>query len=347
MSRPRVAIVGASGYTGAELLRLLAAHPGVTISALYAARSAGQRLPAVFPQFAGRLDLPIEAYDPERVARDADVVFCALPHGESAAAAGALVDRVRLVLDLSGDLRLHDPAEARAWYGDQVPAALLGRAVYGLPELHRERLRQARLVAVPGCYPTASVLALAPLLGAGLVARAPLVIDAKSGVSGAGRNPTAGTHFCEVGEGARAYKVGGVHRHIPEIEQELGGVAGAELRVAFTPHLLPMTRGILVTAYATPTDAARPAAAYAEALRARYEGEPFVTVVDGPPDTAHVRGSNRAHVAVAVDGRVGQVIAMSAIDNLTKGASGQAVQCMNLALGLPETAGLDLLGVFP
>ena len=336
-----VAVVGASGYTGAELLRLLLVHPHVRIAGVYAKRAAGEKLSSIFPQFAGRLDLAIRSFDAAEIASAARVVFCALPHGESSPIVAQLYEKGLTVLDLSADLRLHDPVAYKEWYGHDAHP-LCQEAVYGLPELSRRGLRDVRLFAVPGCYPTASLLALAPLVYADLVSREGLVIDAKSGVSGAGRAATQSVHFSEIGEGVRAYKVAGAHRHTPEIEQGLGATG-----IVFTPHLLPMTRGILATCYATPTDPARPAGAYRDALAKWYEGRPFVSVVDTPPDTAHVRASNRAHVFATFDPRARRVIAMCAIDNLTKGASGQAIQCMNLALGLPETAGLDGVGMFP
>jgi N-acetyl-gamma-glutamyl-phosphate reductase len=336
-----VAVVGASGYTGAELLRLLLDHPAVEIAGLYAKASAGQPLARVFPQFAGRLDRTLEPVDIDAAAR-AGVVFSALPHGESAPVVEALLDRGAIVLDLSADFRLRDPAEHAAWYGHGASAAVRARAVYGQPETRRNELAGARLVAVPGCYPTAAILAAAPLVRAGLV-EASLIVDAKSGVSGSGRAATPGTHFAEIGEGIRAYKVAGSHRHTAEMEQELGA------RVLFTPHLVPMSRGLLACVYAAPTDADRPASAYRDAVVAAYAGEPFVTVLpEGAlPDTAHVRGSNRAHVNVFWDARTRRVLAMCAIDNLVKGASGQAVQCLNALLGFPETTGLGGVGLFP
>ncbi len=356
MSAITVAIVGASGYTGAELVRLILEHPHAKITALAAKTRAGEPLARVFPQFAGRSpgELLLEEFVAESIARRARVAFCALPHGESAPAVAALVEQGVTVIDLSADFRLHDEAAYASWYGTAShphhPALqLLGQAVYGLPERHREKLVGAGLVAAPGCYPTATILAIAPLLDARLVSPVGLIVDAKSGVTGAGRAPSSTTHFSEIGEGIRPYKVAGSHRHTPEMEQELSLAAGADVRLTFTPHLVPMSRGILACVYATPTDPTRPAAAYHEALVARYEGEPFVTVLPPGhlPDTAFVRGSNRAHVAVAYDARVKRVIAMCAIDNLVKGASGQAVQCMNLALGLPEPAGLGGVALFP
>jgi N-acetyl-gamma-glutamyl-phosphate reductase len=342
------AVVGASGYTGAELCRLLLGHPTFELVSVFAKTSAGQSLAKVFPQFAGRADMTLMPFD-VAAAGHARLVFSALPHGESAAVCAALVERGVFCVDLSADFRLRDGAEHARWYGEDHAPALRARAVYGLPERHRAQLRSARLIANPGCYPTATILATAPLLDARLISPEGLVVDAKSGVSGAGRAATTAVHFSEAGEGIRPYKIAGAHRHTPEIEQELTAAAGQEVRLTFTPHLTPMSRGILACVYATPTDATRPAHAYHDALAAAYGKEPFVTVLPPGqlPDTAFVRGSNQAHVAVAWDERARRVIAMAAIDNLVKGAAGQAVQCANLALGLPETAGLEGVAFFP
>jgi N-acetyl-gamma-glutamyl-phosphate reductase len=355
--RVRVAIIGASGYTGGELCRLLLAHPRVDVTTVMARRAAGQRIDEVFPHLRGLLTLQVEAFDADAVAARADVAFAALPHGESALVVAALRARGVTTLDLSADFRLHDAASWAAWYGSKEhphhPAAeLLAGAVYGVPELHRAKLRGVGLVAVPGCYPTASILAIAPLVAAGLVSPDGIIIDAKSGASGAGRTPGLATHLPEAAEGVRAYKVGGTHRHTAEIEQELALAAGRPadaLAVTFTPHLLPMTRGILSCVYATPTDATRSAAAYREQLVAAYAGEAFVDVLpEGAlPDTAHVRGSNRVHVTAVYDPRARRVLAMAALDNLVKGASGQAVQCMNAVFGWPETLGLGAAPMFP
>jgi len=346
MERVAVAVVGASGYTGVELLRLLSVHPGVTLTHLSAHKNAGLRADALFPSLLGRVSLTCQSFDADQVAAAARVAFLALPHGESVPVARALLERGLTVLDLSADFRLRSADDYSKWYGPHAAPELLEGAVYGMPELWRERLRGARLVAVPGCYPTATILALAPLLAARLIEPAGLIVDAKSGASGAGRTPSLGTHFSEIGEGVRAYKVA-EHRHTPEIEQELARAAGAPVVLTFTPHLLPMSRGILSTCYATPTDGERPRAAYLEALRARYDGEAFVHVVEHPPDTAHLRGGNAVHVGAWVDARARKVVVMGAIDNLVKGAAGQAVQAMNAVLGLPEPTGLGGAGVFP
>jgi N-acetyl-gamma-glutamyl-phosphate reductase len=355
-TRVPVAIIGASGYTGAELIRILSRHPGVRIAQVMAKRAAGQRVGDVFPHLAHAVpgDPPIEPFDPAAVAATSRVAFSALPHGDSADVVAALRAKNVIVLDLSADFRLRDPAIWAGWYADADHAAhpaptLLHDAVYGLPERHRAALRSAHLVAVPGCYATAAILAAAPLISAGLIVPDGIVIDAKSGASGAGRSPSPATHLPEAGEGIRAYKVGGTHRHTPEIEQELADAAGRELRVLFTPHLVPMSRGILACVYARPTDPGRDVDAYRAALATAYAGEPFVDVLPPGrlPDTAHVRGSNRAQVTAVFDLRTGLVLAIAAIDNLVKGASGQAVQCMNLLLGLPEPQGLDQLALFP
>jgi N-acetyl-gamma-glutamyl-phosphate reductase len=259
-----------------------------------------------------------------------------------------------VVVDLSADYRLADPKVYAAWYGeagatDHPYPELLAEAVYGVPELWREEVRGARLVAAPGCYPTSAILATAPLLRGGLIEPAGIIIDAKSGASGAGRSPGQATHLPEAGEGVRPYKVAGTHRHTPEIEQALARVAAGPVTVTFTPHLLPMSRGILTCVYARPTDPGRSAAAYREAMEAAYASEPFVTVLPPGrlPDTAHLRGSNRVHLAVELDERAGLVVAFAALDNLVKGAAGQAIQCANLIHGIEESAGLDAIGLFP
>lgn len=344
----RVAIVGATGYTGLELVRFLLAHPHVEITRLVGHGKAGEPIAKVLPPLAGVFSGNVAAFDVDDLRANADVVFCALPHGASAPIVEKLYGAGLTIFDLSADFRLGDRATYEQWYGEHGAPALFGAAVYGLPELHREALRTARLVAVPGCYPTCSTLVLAPLLAGDLVERRGIVIDAKSGVSGAGRGPSASSHFPEIGEGFRAYKSAGSHRHTSEIEQELSLVAGESVRVTFTPHLVPMSRGMLATTYAI----AKPgvdAQTATEQARAAYAGSPFVAVLDpgAHPDTLWVRGTNRAQISYGFDSRTGTLIGQSVIDNLGKGASGQAVQCMNVRFGFEENAGLGAIGVFP
>jgi N-acetyl-gamma-glutamyl-phosphate reductase len=350
MERVRVAIVGASGYTGAELVRLLLQHPRAEITALVAKERVTPKASTVLPSLVGVLDLPIERLDPAAIAARADVAFCALPHGASIEAVTALHAKGLRVFDLSADFRLADPAVYAKWYGAEHAAKdLLSRAVYGLCEQNRDALADATLVAVPGCYPTASTLPLLPLLRHGLLRTdEPLVVHALSGVSGAGRTPSSAYHLPECSEGIRAYKVAGTHRHTPEIEQTLSRAAGREMRVTFTPTLVPMTRGILSTSYSTPTKDVT-VEALVELAREYFKGSPSVSVLDAGalPDTLWVRGSNRAHVGYAYDARANKIVAMATIDNLVKGASGQAIQCMNIALRWDEGLGLRAPAMWP
>ncbi|MBX3271989.1 MAG: N-acetyl-gamma-glutamyl-phosphate reductase [Sandaracinaceae bacterium] len=339
----RAAVVGATGYTGAELVRLLHGHPRLALEGLYAHSSAGQAIGEALPSLTGHAGV-VRAFEGDV---DADLVFCALPHGASAPIVAALRDAGRVVLDLSADFRLTDATVYREWYGDHGAPGHFGSAVYGLPELHREAIRGADLIAVPGCYPTASILALAPLIAAGAIDLSrPLVVDAKSGVSGAGRKVRESTHFPETSEGLRAYSVAGRHRHTPEIEQELTRLAGQAVRVVFSPHLVPMTRGILSTVYLEPS---QDPAGFTELARRFYDGSPSVRVLEAGshPDTLWVRGSNAALVSYTHDRRTGVVVAQCVIDNLVKGASGQAIQCANLRFGLPEAAGIDHPAAWP
>lgn len=348
MTKLRVAIVGATGYTGAELLRLLVGHPNVEVTSVIGASKAGLAIADVLPSFAGILSGQVASFDADHVAATADAAFCALPHGASAGVVAELRSRGVRVFDLSADFRLRDASVYAEWYGKHEAPARFGEGVYGLVELHRDELRDADLVAVPGCYPTASTLALAPLLSAKLVNTRGLVVDAKSGVSGAGRTPTPTTHLPETAEGLRAYKIAS-HRHTPEIEQELARVAGEAIRLIFTPHLVPMTRGILATCYAELLDAGTTAEQCSEAARELYRGSPFVHVLPTgkSPDTLWVRGSNRAHVSYTVDKRTSRVVAICAIDNLVKGAAGQAVQAFNVRFGLDESAGIASAAFWP
>ena len=340
----RVGVLGASGYTGGELMRLLARHTGFSVGLVTADRHAGLPLGAVFPSLDG-ISAP-DLIKLEDAAWDRlDAVFCCLPHGATQEVVAALPAHLKIV-DLSADFRLSDPRVYAAWYGRAHRAEALQKdAVYGLTELARAAVRTARLVANPGCYPTAAQLPLVPLLEAGLVEADDIIVDAKSGVSGAGREAKETTLFAEVGEGVHAYGIA-CHRHAPEIEQGLAIAAGRAVRINFTPHLLPMNRGILATIYVRTRAGA---GALRDALAARYAGEPFVRVLPegGAPATRHARGSNRCLIGVFDDRIEGRAILISALDNLVKGASGQAIQNMNLMCGLPETAGLEQAPLFP
>jgi N-acetyl-gamma-glutamyl-phosphate reductase len=344
--RVKIAILGASGYTGAELLRLLASHDRVEIVALTADRHAGKPIGAVFPHLAGR-GLPdlvtINDVDFSSVA----LVFCCLPHGTTQEVIAALPDHLRIV-DLSADFRLADVETYAHWYGHAHRAPdLQHAAVYGITELVRPALGNARLVANPGCYPTSAQLPLVPLVRAGLIDADDIIIDAKSGVTGAGRELKQTSLFAEVAEGVNAYGVAN-HRHAPEIDQGLSAAAGRTITVNFTPHLMPMNRGILATIYVRLADGAD-VAALRRTLETAYAGEPFVRIVPAGamPATQHVRGSNLCLIGLAADRVKGRAILVSVIDNLVKGASGQAVQNMNVMLGLPETTGLEQQPMFP
>lgn len=343
MSSPPVpiGIIGASGYTGAELLRLLSAHSGFEVRFATGDSQAGSVASDLYPSLAGAYpDLVYAEWSPALL-DDVSLVFCALPHGASQSLMPTLIDAVDHVVDLAADFRLSDAGLYPTWYGEpHACPELLDRFTYGLPELFRSELAQAQHVAVPGCYPTTSVLPLAPLVRAGLVETTGIIVDAASGVSGAGRTPRPNTHFGAVDENYSAYGVFG-HRHTPEIEQVLGA------QVLFTPHLLPMNRGILTTCYARPTSPDITTAQLRDTLRATYAESPFVVVRDDPPHTKATLGSNTAHVWAGVDDRTGWVIAMGALDNLVKGASGQALQCANLLCGFDEAQGLPTVGMMP
>jgi N-acetyl-gamma-glutamyl-phosphate reductase len=344
----RVAIAGASGYTGVELLRLLVGHPAVHVGLLTAETSVNRPITDVFPNLRGFIDATCQTLDPAKLAVEADVVFLALPHKTSMAVAADLLQRGARVLDLSADFRLADAGAYPTWYGlTHTAPHLLKEAVYGLPELHHEALAGARLVAVPGCYPTSAILGLAPLIAGGLIDPDTIVIDSISGVSGAGRKPELATHYSEANESLKAYGVGR-HRHTPEIEQELSRLAGREVTVSFTPHLAPLTRGILTTCTATLLSRRSTGDLLSEYHRF-YRERPFVRVLpEGSlPETKHVLHSNLCDIGVVSDPRTGRVVVLSAIDNLVKGASGQAVQCFNLMAGLDERLGLWVPGLFP
>jgi N-acetyl-gamma-glutamyl-phosphate reductase len=346
----KIGVLGASGYTGAELVRLLIAHPHVAIALLTADRRAGQAMADVFPQFSPYRLPPLTALDAaDWAALKLDLVFCALPHGTTQQVIKDLVARApgTKIVDLSADFRLADPAAYARWYGHAHAAPELQQeAVYGLTEIYRREIKAARLVANPGCYTTCAELALIPLLKAKAIDADEIVIDAKSGVTGAGRAAREDMLFAEVSEGFHAYGVGH-HRHMAELDQEFSRAAGRDVVVSFTPHLVPMNRGILSTIYVRGLKAS---AQDLHALLAKaYANEPFVQVLPFGrlPQTRHVRGSNMTMIGVAADRIAGRAIIGSALDNLTKGASGQAVQNMNLVLGFPETAGLEQVALFP
>jgi N-acetyl-gamma-glutamyl-phosphate reductase len=344
----KVAIVGASGYTGVELLRLLHCHPEAAVTCVTSERSAGKQVSDIFPALRGRCDLLLENLEPVRVSGKADFIFTALPHKAAMEVVPSFLEMGKQVVDLSADYRLQDHREYGKWYEPHLNPDLLKKAVYGLPELKRARVAGADLVANPGCYPTSVILGLAPLLKKKLIDPASIVVDSKSGVTGAGRSAKVDNLYCEVNEGFKAYGVGGVHRHIPEIEQELAHLAGKKLTITFTPHLVPMDRGILSTIYSVPVKPVS-TAEILSLYNGFYKGEPFVRVLpEGSfPSTTFVRGSNFCDIGLTVDSRTGRIIVVSAIDNLVKGASGQAVQNMNIMCGFPETMGLEGLPLFP
>ncbi len=338
-------IVGATGYTGAELLRLLAAHPAAEIATVTSRAEAGRPVAELFPNLRGAVDLAFTAPDAAPLT-DCDVVFFATPNGTAMQQVPALLAAGVRVIDLAADFRLRDPAEWADWYG--MPHAcpeLLAEAVYGLPELHRAAIREARLVANPGCYPTATALALLPALRAGLIDPARIVVDAKSGTSGAGRKAQVATLLSEAGESFKAYAAGG-HRHWPEIRQTLSEVTDGTVGLTFVPHLVPMIRGIHVTIYGFPASPEPPfQATYEEA----YRDEPFVDVLPpgSHPETRSCRGANGCRIALHRPRDTDTVVILAVIDNLVKGAAGQAVQNMNLMFGLDETTGLIGLALLP
>ncbi|MDA8097670.1 MAG: N-acetyl-gamma-glutamyl-phosphate reductase [Desulforudis sp.] len=343
-----VGIIGATGYTGAELVRLLGRHPQAKLVGLTSRTYRGEPYWRVYPHLNDYVDLDCEELDLVQLVSRTDVVFTALPHGHSMDVAREVLRQGKKLVDLGADFRLRQSRVYEQWYGvTHTATELLNEAVYGLPELYRESITEARLVANPGCYPTASILALAPLLCKGLVYQNSIIVDAKSGVSGAGRQFSLKGHFAETNENFQAYNVA-AHRHTPEIEQELSLLAGAELLINFTPHLVPMTRGILATVYVNLKnyfDREELYTVFAEF----YRDEPFVRVLPPGvlPQTKAVAGSNHCDIGIVSDSRTNRAIILSAIDNLVKGASGQAIQNMNLLFGLDETTGLMYPGLYP
>ena len=331
----KVAILGGSGYTAVELMKLLLRHPHAEIVAVTSRQEPGKPVSADHPILFGRLDLPLENFDPDKLkAKGVTCVFGCLPHGASAEAVAPLLERGMRVVDLSADYRLKDPAEYQEWYGQPHPDELnLEHAVYGLPEFFRDEIRTAKLVANPGCYPQTAILGLAPLIRGDLIDRDTIIIDSKSGISGAGRTPKLATLYPECNENFSAYSVG-VHRHTPEIEQELG------VDVTFTAHLVPVDRGLLATCYARLIDGPM----HADDLRQRYVDfyaeHPFVEVVGSPPGMRAVQHTNYAQICPVIDPRGGRVTVFAVIDNIGKGAAGQALQNLNLMAGRPEDEGL-------
>ena len=352
MNPVKIGIVGASGYSGEELVRLLLRHPGAELAAVTSRQYAGQTVAQVFPKFANQpraKELRFSEPKAELLAKAAQLVFLALPHGVAAEFAAPLLELGCQVIDLSADFRLKDAATYKKYYGHDHPAPdLLKKAVYGLPELRRAEIKNAALIASPGCYPTSILLPLIPLLGAKLVKHSAIIADSLSGVSGAGRKLETDYLFAECNESVRPYALLN-HRPLSEIEEQLAAVAGSEVVIQFTPHLMPVNRGILTTLYLTPgkhfaneseMEALR--SEIAHAYQSSYGQEPFVRLLEGKslPDTKNVVGTNSIEIAWRLDPRTGRLIVMSALDNITKGASGQAVQSMNILCGFPETDGL-------
>lgn len=337
----RVGVINVTGYAGIEIARILSGHPEVEIASVTGRSMAGKKLGGVFPHLSA-IDVTIT----EDLAESVDVVFSALPHGASAENLAPVIESGVKVIDISADFRLKDVKEYEKWYGQPHPyPAHVEDAVYGLPELHRDAIASASLVANPGCYPTSAILALAPVAAEGLIAP-DVIVDAKSGVSGAGRKADVPYLFGEVNESVRAYHVGG-HRHMPEIAQELAQLDGGRTpRVTFLPHLIPMTRGILTSCYAS-FESRTALQSLSNLYRSFYQGHPFVRVTDEPPSTKQTLGSNECRIYPTVDRTTGRILVVSCIDNLVKGAAGQAVQNMNLMFDMPESLGLEQLALYP
>lgn len=336
----KAAVLGATGYAGIELVRLLSNHPEVKIEILVSHSFAGKKISEVYPNFNGVLDICCEELDVKKVIDTCDVVFTALPHGASKEVIPQLYEGNIKVIDLSGDFRYDDPKVYEQWYGEPHSSPeLLEKSVYGLAELHREEIKKTSLVGNPGCYTTCSILGLAPLVKHGLIKLDNIIIDAKSGVTGAGRKEVLDYSFCECTENMKAYSIA-KHRHTSEIEQELSNLAGEQIMLSFTPHLVPLKRGIFSTMYANLKEK-KTTAELIEVYKEFYKDEYFVRIYDkGIPETNHVAGSNFVDIGLVVDERLGRVVVCSAIDNIGKGAASQAVQNMNILFGLDEKAGI-------
>ena len=340
-----IAILGASGYTGSELIRLIYNHPAVTITALIAESSAGQPIGAIYPHLAS-YKLPDLILASEADWSTVEIVFCCLPHGLSQALVAKLPAHIR-VIDLSADFRIYDISTYETWYGKHHAPHLQQNAVYGLSEYFREEIKKARLIACPGCYPTCASLPLLPLLAAKSIEHEGIIIDAKSGISGAGRAVKQANLFCEVNENVRPYGIND-HRHLPEIEQTLTMIAGKPIMVDFAPQVVPMNRGMLASIYVK-LASGKTLADVRRVLEERYRTEYFITVLpEGKlPSTRDVLGTNRCHIGIAPGRKAGSAVLVSVIDNVTKGASGQAIQNLNIVLGLAENTALDIIPMFP
>ncbi len=345
--KTKVGIVGATGYTGVELLRLLLRHPEVEVTALTSQKYAELPIDHVFASMMKSLSLKCEALDVDRISKKVDFVFTAVPHRTAMEIVPSFLQHGKRVVDLSADFRFQDPAVYERWYQRHTTPEILKESVYGLPELHRERIREARIVGNPGCYPTGALIGLIPLVRKGIISLEGIVVDSKSGVSGAGRDVVLESLFCEVNEGVKAYKIF-EHRHTPEIEQELSLLAGRGVRVTFVPHLIPMDRGILTTLYVR-LKRRMSREEVAETFERDYAEEPFVRICPKGkvPNTKDVRGSNYCDIGIKVNEEDGRMVIVTAIDNLVKGASGEAVQNMNIMLGFPETMGLEVVPLTP
>jgi len=343
----KVAIVGASGYTGLELMRLSSQHPEVALIAVSSEKHAGKRVGEVFPYLEGKVNLTFYSVPEHQGVNDADFVFVALPHRESMAVVPTLLKKGKRVVDLSADFRLRDPHLYERWYQKHTAPELLKEAVYGLSELYRESIKKAHLIANPGCYPTAVLLALAPAVKHRVIDLSTIIVDAKSGVSGAGRSAVISSLYAEVNEGVKAYKVA-QHQHTPEIEQELGVIAAKNLTISFTPHLVSMNRGILATIYATLSASLSEQEVF-DLYKSFYQRDMFVRLcpLGTFPSTHQVKGSNYCDIGLTVDTRNKRLITISAIDNLLKGGSGQAMQNMNIMMGFDEGLGITQAPLFP
>jgi N-acetyl-gamma-glutamyl-phosphate reductase len=345
--KTRVGIIGATGYTGVELIRLLVNHPEIEITAITSQKYAGIPIDQVFPSLKKNLQLKCEGLIVDEISKKTDFIFTAVPHKTAMEAVPLFYRQGKKVVDLSADFRFKDAAVYERWYQKHTAADLLSESVYGLPELHREKIRNAKIVGNPGCYPTGALIGLIPLVKRRMISLEGIVIDSKSGISGAGRDVVLESLFCEINEGVKAYKIF-EHRHLPEIEQELSGMVQKKVMVTFVPHLVPMDRGILTTLYLVLTKKSK-TEEFLNTFEEYYQKEPFIRICPGGklPNTKDVRGSNYCDIGVKVNESGSQAVVVTAIDNLVKGASGEAVQNMNIMLGFSETMGLDVLPLFP